>query len=65
MVVVVDDVSKPEIKSATGKIAGFDFGLKTLQNWSLAQTVQKLNHPNCSNSPSMQSTKLVEDTPNN
>ncbi|MDD1418081.1 transposase [Dolichospermum sp. ST_sed1] len=29
MVVVVDDESEPEIKSTTGKIAGFDFGLKT------------------------------------
>lgn len=28
MVVVVDDVSEPEIKFATDKIAGFDFGLK-------------------------------------
>ncbi len=29
MVVVVDDDSNPEIKVKTGKIAGFDFGLKT------------------------------------
>lgn len=29
MVVVVDNVEEPEIKSETGKIAGFDFGLKT------------------------------------
>ncbi|BAZ33772.1 IS891/IS1136/IS1341 transposase (plasmid) [Cylindrospermum sp. NIES-4074] len=29
MVVVVDNESEPEIKSTTGKIAGFDFGLKT------------------------------------
>ena len=29
MVVVVDDVADLEIKSTTGKIAGFDFGLKT------------------------------------
>jgi putative transposase len=29
MVVVVDDVIEPEIKFMTGKIAGFDFGLKT------------------------------------
>jgi putative transposase len=28
MVVVVDDVDRLEIKSETGKIAGFDFGLK-------------------------------------
>ena len=29
MVVVVDDVVEPEIEFETGKIAGFDFGLKT------------------------------------
>jgi putative transposase len=29
MVVVVDSVSEPETKFTTGKIAGFDFGLKT------------------------------------
>ena len=29
MVVVVDDDSNPEIEVKTGKIAGFDFGLKT------------------------------------
>ena len=29
MVVVVDDCFEPEIKFETGKIAGFDFGLKT------------------------------------
>ena len=29
MVVVVDDGSNPEIEVKTGKIAGFDFGLKT------------------------------------
>lgn len=29
MVVVVDEGSEPEIEFATGKIAGFDFGLKT------------------------------------
>ncbi|NEQ24475.1 MAG: transposase [Microcoleus sp. SIO2G3] len=29
IVVVVDDASEPEIKTTTGKIAGFDFGLKT------------------------------------
>ncbi len=29
MVVVVDNELQPEIKSTTGKIAGFDFGLKT------------------------------------
>lgn len=29
MVVVVDDVIEPQVKLTTGKIAGFDFGLKT------------------------------------
>jgi putative transposase len=29
MVIVVDSVDEPEIKFTTGKIAGFDFGLKT------------------------------------
>ena len=29
MVVVVDDGSNPEVEVKTGKIAGFDFGLKT------------------------------------
>jgi putative transposase len=29
MLVVVDDVKAPQVKSETGKIAGFDFGLKT------------------------------------
>lgn len=29
MVVVVDDIVEPEIKFTTGRIAGFDFGLKT------------------------------------
>ncbi len=29
MVIVVDNESEPEVKSTTGKIAGFDFGLKT------------------------------------
>jgi putative transposase len=28
MVVVVDNISEPEIKSSTGEIGGFDFGLK-------------------------------------
>jgi putative transposase len=31
MVVVVDSVSKSEIKFETGKIAGFDLGLKTFR----------------------------------
>ena len=30
MIVVVDDVSEPEAKFQTGKIAGFDFGWKTI-----------------------------------
>jgi putative transposase len=29
MVIVVDDCLEPEVKSTTGRIAGFDFGLKT------------------------------------
>jgi len=29
MVVVVDEGSEPEIEFATGKIGGFDFGVKT------------------------------------
>ncbi len=29
MVIVVDDVADPSVKFATGRIAGFDFGLKT------------------------------------
>lgn len=29
LVVVVDQVNEPQVKSTTGKIAGFDFGLKT------------------------------------
>jgi len=33
-VVVVDNISDLEIKSATGKIAGFDFGLKTFLTFS-------------------------------
>lgn len=34
MVVVVDDALKPEVKFKTGKIAGFDFGLKTFLSCS-------------------------------
>ncbi|WP_066375044.1 RNA-guided endonuclease InsQ/TnpB family protein [Anabaena sp. CA = ATCC 33047] len=34
MVIVVDNEPEPEIKSMTGKIAGFDFGLKTFLNCS-------------------------------
>jgi putative transposase len=34
MVVVVDDVFEPEVKSTTGEIAGFDFGLKTFLSCS-------------------------------
>ncbi len=37
MVVVVDEGSEPEIEFATGKIAGFDFGLKTFLTCSLWQ----------------------------
>jgi hypothetical protein len=45
MVVVVDDAQQPGIKFATGKIAGFDFGLK---RFSLVQMVLRLNHLNSS-----------------
>jgi putative transposase len=34
MVVVVDSVDEPEVKLETGKIAGFDFGLKTFLSCS-------------------------------
>ena len=34
MVVVVDDVVEPEIKFTTGRIAGFDFGLKSFLSCS-------------------------------
>lgn len=37
MVVVVDEGKEPEIEFATGKIAGFDFGLKTFLTCSLWQ----------------------------
>jgi putative transposase len=36
IVVVVDNVSELEIKSTTGKIAGFDFGLKTFLTCSVS-----------------------------
>jgi putative transposase len=39
MVVVVDHESEPEIKSTTGKIAGFDFGLKTFLTCSDGTTI--------------------------
>ncbi|WP_413164901.1 RNA-guided endonuclease InsQ/TnpB family protein [Capilliphycus salinus ALCB114379] len=40
LVVVVDNGSQPEIKSETGKIAGFDFGLKTFLTCSEGFSVQ-------------------------
>lgn len=40
MVVVVDDVERLEIKSETGKIAGFDFGLKTFLTVSDGSTIE-------------------------
>ncbi|MBS9384445.1 MAG: transposase [Dolichospermum sp. BR01] len=45
MVVVVDNELEPEIKSMTGKIAGFDFGLKTFltdSNGTLIESPQFL-----------------------
>jgi putative transposase len=40
MVVVVDGVSEPEIKSSTGNIGGFDFGLKTFLTCSDGSTIE-------------------------
>ena len=40
MVIVVDDVARSEIKSTTGKIAGFDFGLKTFLTCSDSTTIE-------------------------
>ncbi|MEB3277387.1 MAG: transposase [Lyngbya sp.] len=40
LVVVVDNGSHPEIKSETGKIAGFDFGLKTFLTCSEGFSIQ-------------------------
>ena len=38
--VVVDHITQPEIKSGTGKIAGFDFGLKTFLTCSEGFSIQ-------------------------
>jgi putative transposase len=40
MVVVVDDVLEPEIKFTTGRIAGFDFGLKTFLTCSDGSSIE-------------------------
>lgn len=40
MVIVVDDIVEPEIKFTTGKIAGFDFGLKTFLTCSDGNLIQ-------------------------
>ena len=40
MVVVVDDINEPGIKFTTGKIAGFDFGLKTFLTCSEGFTIE-------------------------
>ncbi|MEI2579781.1 RNA-guided endonuclease InsQ/TnpB family protein [Scytonema sp. PRP1] len=40
MVVVVDDCFEPEIKFATGRIAGFDFGLKTFLTCSDGSSIE-------------------------
>lgn len=40
MLVVVEDATEPEIKSTTGKIAGFDFGLKTFITCSDGSSIE-------------------------
>ena len=40
MAVVVDDVNEPKIKFTTGKIAGFDFGLKTFLTCSDGSSIE-------------------------
>lgn len=40
MVVVVDSIDQPEIKLTTGKIAGFDFGLKAFLTCSDGSTIE-------------------------
>ncbi|WP_225912138.1 RNA-guided endonuclease InsQ/TnpB family protein [Nostoc flagelliforme] len=40
MVVVVDSIDEPEIKLTTGKIAGFDFGLKAFLTCSDGSTIE-------------------------
>jgi putative transposase len=40
LVVVVDNVDKPEIRFETGKIAGFDFGLKTFLTCSNGSKIE-------------------------
>jgi putative transposase len=40
LVVVVDNSNKPEIRSETGKIAGFDFGIKTFLTCSEGFSIQ-------------------------
>lgn len=45
MVVVVDSVADPEAKFETGKIAGFDFGLKTFLTISDGSKTEKIESP--------------------
>jgi putative transposase len=42
MVIVVDDGNSPEIEVKTGKIAGFDFGLKTFLTCSDGSKIESL-----------------------
>ncbi|MEB3178879.1 MAG: transposase [Nostocaceae cyanobacterium] len=45
MVVVVDDILEPEAKFTTGKIAGFDFGLKTFLTCFDGFKTEKIESP--------------------
>ncbi|AFY91126.1 RNA-guided endonuclease InsQ/TnpB family protein [Chroococcidiopsis thermalis] len=45
MVVVVDNATEPEIKFETGRIAGFDFGLKTFLTYFDATNTEKIESP--------------------
>lgn len=45
MVVVVDDATPPEIKFTTGRIAGFDFGLKTFLTCFDGSKTEKIESP--------------------
>jgi putative transposase len=54
MLVVVDNVVEPEIKFATGKIAGFDLDSR---HFSLALIIPRLNRLNSLNSRSVKSCK--------
>lgn len=45
MIVVVDDTNEPKIKFATGRIAGFDFGLRTFLTCFDGFSVKKIESP--------------------